>query len=179
MRIVRKGNAIKERTYLVLIDIFILMCAMGVSLGILFITLSPAFGFKQDTENNIKVFPTRSKIQSKLFFDTLINTVEITDRYTADTAMDAAIKNKSLKIKINHSKHDYYMQAIVKDDEWNVKLYQFEGEIATNIYDTLKISVSSKMKITNIPESDTVKLNIRYYPGKTKNPEKGLIDWIR
>ena len=44
MRIIKKGNAIKERTYLVLIDIFILMCAMGVSLGILFITLSPAFG---------------------------------------------------------------------------------------------------------------------------------------
>ncbi len=46
MRIIRKGNPIKERTYLVMIDVFILMCAMGVSLGILFITISPAFGLR-------------------------------------------------------------------------------------------------------------------------------------
>ena len=65
MKIIRKGNPIKERTYLVMIDVFILMCAMGVYLGILFITLSPAFGLlRQEGKGDIKTIYDNGKIIS-------------------------------------------------------------------------------------------------------------------
>lgn len=176
MRIVRKGNPIKERTYLVLIDVFILMCAMGVSLGILFITLNPEFGLLKTNKSGYQI-PYSSKIRIPMSeFRSREKKLKNFHQYAE---FEAAVNNEGNFKPVKLSDGLKYFQGRLSLKQSERQLIQAEKDSHNKITGTLYLILNPGKNIDRINDNDSVTIRINYLKGFKSDSSKGYGDWIQ